>query len=160
MLAQSGRSRLTFKQRGGWWVVAQAALLLTAAVTAPLTGALLSWPLRLVPYLILAAAALLGGWAAAALGRGLTPYPRPLENARLCVRGPYRCVRHPMYSAVLMAAAGWAWLWQSPVGGILLIALYVFFELKSSREERWLEENDPAYAAYRARVKRFLPWVR
>jgi len=32
-----------------------------------------------------------------------------------------------------------------------------FFDLKSRREERWLEERYPGYAAYRARTRRLIP---
>jgi protein-S-isoprenylcysteine O-methyltransferase Ste14 len=35
----------------------------------------------------------------------------------------------------------------------------VFFDLKSRREEIWLAEQFPDYAAYKARTRRLLPWL-
>ena len=69
-------------------------------------------------------------------------------------RGPYRYVRHPMYVAITVTGAGWALAWQSTAGALLLLA---FFDLKSRREERWLEAAYPSYADYRRRVRRFIP---
>lgn len=149
-----------FVARGGLWVAAQVPLLAAVAVLAPYTGALLDGPLSLLAYALLAAGIALGAWSASALGRALTPYPRPLEGEPLRTEGPYRFVRHPIYSAVLLLAAGWALLWQSDWGALVLAALYVFFELKAAREERWLEETHAGYAAYRARVRKLIPWIR
>ncbi|MFP5342472.1 MAG: hypothetical protein ACLGIJ_06065 [Candidatus Limnocylindria bacterium] len=40
---------------------------------------------------------------------------------------------------------------------MLAAVLAIFFTLKSSREEAWLLDRFPAYAAYRGRTRRFLP---
>ena len=37
--------------------------------------------------------------------------------------------------------------------------LFIFFDLKSGREEEWLVEVYPVYGAYRQRVKKLVPWV-
>jgi protein-S-isoprenylcysteine O-methyltransferase Ste14 len=39
------------------------------------------------------------------------------------------------------------------------VVLLGFFELKSRREETWLEERFPDYPAYRARTRRLIPWI-
>ena len=36
------------------------------------------------------------------LGRGLTPFPRPVEGAPLADTGPYGVVRHPFYAGALL----------------------------------------------------------
>lgn len=85
--------------------------------------------------------------------------PIPREGARLIATGPYRWVRHPMYSAVLLcgvaaawsAATAWAWLALAALGAVLLA--------KAALEERWMAQAHPDYAAYRARTKRLLPGV-
>ncbi len=93
------------------------------------------------------------------LGRNLTPLPHPRDDAHLVVGGLYAHVRHPMYFSVLLMAGGWA-LWRQ--GGLTLVyvlALGIFFDLKSRREERCLLERFPAYADYRRRVKKLIPWL-
>jgi len=39
------------------------------------------------------------------------------------------------------------------------VALFIFFDLKSRREERWLREAYPEYGDYQKRVKKLVPWV-
>ncbi len=99
-------------------------------------------------------------WAARrALGPSFTPFPKPLAGGSHVARGPYRFVRHPMYVAVVAAAVGWALLWQSGAGAAATLLLAAFLDLKSRREERWLQSAYPAYADYRRRVRRFVPCV-
>jgi protein-S-isoprenylcysteine O-methyltransferase Ste14 len=35
----------------------------------------------------------------------------------------------------------------------------VFFDVKASREERWLAAAFPGYSAYQARVRKLIPFV-
>ncbi len=93
------------------------------------------------------------------LGKGLTPLPYPRDGSALIETGPYALVRHPMYGGGLVLALGWAlcvhsWL---TVGYVLI--LFVFLDLKSRREEKWLMEKFPAYAAYRKRVRKLIPFL-
>ena len=37
--------------------------------------------------------------------------------------------------------------------------LFVFFDVKSRLEERWLTEKFAGYPEYRTRVKKLIPWV-
>jgi protein-S-isoprenylcysteine O-methyltransferase Ste14 len=96
---------------------------------------------------------------AAALGRSLTPFPRPHAHATLRRRGVLRLVRHPIYGGGLLIALGWS-LAAAPLGVAVTAALAVFFAGKSRREEAWLAERYPDYAAYRERTpRRLVPWV-
>jgi protein-S-isoprenylcysteine O-methyltransferase Ste14 len=102
----------------------------------------------------LAIAGLLG------LGRdNLTALPYPRDESTLVVSGPYRLVRNPIYSGLIFAAFGYA-LW---VNGWLTLGyaatLFIFFDIKSRKEERWLAEKFPDYPAYQARVHKLIPWV-
>ncbi len=71
--------------------------------------------------------------------------------------GAYRLARHPIYGGLIIAAAGWGLLMASPVALLLAAVLLGFFDLKSRREELWLADGYPGYAAYRARTRRLLP---
>lgn len=109
----------------------------------------------------LAALALgVGGWALSANRPGnFDIRPAPRVDGRLVQTGPYRWVRHPMYSAVLAGAL--AAVLAAPAvssvaaAGVLATVLLV----KSVLEERWMLRQHPGYAAYRRRTRRFVPWL-
>ena len=108
---------------------------------------------------LLACGVVLAARGVADLGRAMTPLPRPRENAELVQTGAYALVRHPIYGGLILAAFGWALLKASLIAIALAALLVAFFLLKSSREERWLEQRYPEYQAYRARTRRFIPWI-
>lgn len=86
--------------------------------------------------------------------------PRPLPGVPLARGGPYRLVRHPMYTAVLLAALG-ASAAGSPWAFVPTAALALVLDRKASREEQWLNEAHSDYAALCARVRwRFVPGLR
>ena len=125
----------------------------------PWLGVLSSGPPRWTAAALLAAGMILGWSSRRALGPSFTAFPKPVESGSHVARGPYRFVRHPMYVAIVIASAGWALLWQSAAGAALAALLLVFFDLKSRREERWLESAYPTYGEYKRRVRKFVPYV-
>lgn len=145
-------------ERGGGWVLAQNALTLAVLVLAPLFRG--HWQNR-----ALAIAGLVlfgvGGWfgvaGVRALGRNLTPYPKPLEDSTLVQCGVYALVRHPLYSSLMFASTGWSFLWASWVGLAATATLTLVLRAKAAREERWLRGRYPDYHEYEQRVKRFVP---
>ena len=96
---------------------------------------------------------------ALALGRNLTPFPKPTERAQLVQHGIYALIRHPLYTSVISVSVGWALVWQSWPVLLVAVALIPFFHAKARHEERWLREKFPEYADYERRVRRFLPWL-
>jgi protein-S-isoprenylcysteine O-methyltransferase Ste14 len=95
----------------------------------------------------------------AALGRNLTATPRPKQGATLVARGPYRFVRHPMYAGAILAAFGWAFAVHGWLTLVYAAMLLVFFDIKARREERWLREEIPGYAAHAQHVRRLIPFI-
>jgi len=94
-----------------------------------------------------------------ALGRSFTPLPRPRGRTRLRESGIFRLVRHPVYGGTILIGLGWS-LADAPLGLIPTTLLALLFDLKARREEAWLIERFPRYAAYRARTPRgFVPWL-
>lgn len=137
------------------WVTAQFALIALMIV----------WP---------APARVLSWWALALLaaGAGLTLWvfwhnrpgnfnivPEPKPGAHLVMTGPYRWVRHPMYVALLLFMAGVAATTRSVAEWLFWLALLVVLNFKAALEERLLRRTWPDYAAYCARIKRFVPGV-
>lgn len=107
-----------------------------------------------------ATGAVLGASAGRALGPALSALPHPRPDAPLVGRGPYRTVRHPMYTSLLAlaaAAAAGGSDWALAPAAVLALVL----DRKAAREEAWLAGAHPSYARYRAEVRwRFVPGLR
>jgi protein-S-isoprenylcysteine O-methyltransferase Ste14 len=88
-----------------------------------------------------------------------TPNPRPRPEARLVDQGPYRFIRHPIYTAIVLTGLGWALARASGVALLADIVLLVFFDLKRRREEAWLLERVVGYAAYMRRTAALIPRI-
>ncbi len=152
--------------RGEWYVVAQVALMALVLLGPRTVPGLPEWPAssflpcRLAGLLLMLAGGALLFVSVFRHGRNLTPLPRPQAGATLIVSGPYRLVRHPMYTGGIGAAFGWALLVHGWLTLGYACALLVFVEFKARREERWLLEKFPGYADYQRRVPRLIPFVR
>jgi len=151
--------------RGEWYVVVQAVLFVLIGIGPRSLAGFGTWT---EPYatiatwvgltLMLVGAALsLSG--VLRLGTNLTALPYPKDDSQLVETGVYGIVRHPIYSGLIIGALGWG-LWLN-AGLTLLFALglFVLFDLKLRREERWLCERYPGYDEYQKRVKKLIPWV-
>ncbi len=148
--------------RGEGWVVLQFTLL-GGILLAGLAGPSWDGSARVIGNLVGVALVLSGLWLSARGGRDLratlTPLPYPRDDARLVETGIYARIRHPIYGGLLIAAVGWGLLTASAAALGLTVVLLLFFEGKSRREELWLVERFPGYAAYRERTPRFMPWI-
>ena len=85
--------------------------------------------------------------------------PEPHPDGHLVQEGPYRWVRHPMYGAVLLLAAGAAAWLANTTGSALWLALLAVLIAKVKLEEQWLLKHYPQYANYRLRTWRLVPWI-
>lgn len=105
-------------------------------------------------------AGLVGIWALQANPPGnFNIRPTPRAGGHLVQHGPYRWVRHPMYTSVGCFAAGCAASAGSTPGWAAALMLAAVLIGKAVLEERWMAEAHPEYADYRRRSWRFLPWV-
>ena len=100
-------------------------------------------------------------WAIAVLGRFFSLTVRVATDHRVVTRGPYRLVRHPSYTGVLITFIGLGLAVQS-LGG-LLVLLGVFSLSYGYRirveEKTLLSELGPDYASYMRRTKRLVPFI-
>ena len=95
--------------------------------------------------------------AGIALGRSLTATPVPTDTSTLRTTGPYRFVRHPIYTGVVMIVVALA-VRSGNVAGLLLGAATIgFFNVKANWEEQRLIERFDEYSAYAATTPRFIP---
>ena len=110
-----------------------------------------------------AGALAIGAWlllrAFVDLGPSMTPMPRPRTDGRLVESGIYARLRHPIYAGLILGSLGWSALTRSPAALLVALVLAVFLDAKARREEAWLLDRYPPYAAYRLRTKRFLPGI-
>jgi protein-S-isoprenylcysteine O-methyltransferase Ste14 len=98
-------------------------------------------------------------WARVHIGRNWGTPMTQKDDPELVTSGPYRLVRHPIYSGILVAGVGTAlalsWMW--------LIAVFlagVYFVYSATVEERYLSEQFPdTYPAYRHSTKMLVPFV-
>jgi protein-S-isoprenylcysteine O-methyltransferase Ste14 len=106
-----------------------------------------------------AAAVALMLWARINFGRRSFHATADPTAGGLVTTGPYRFLRHPIYTAVVLFAFAGALAHPSLIAssGALLILLGGLARMLI--EERLLLARYPDYAAYAARTKRMLPYV-
>ncbi len=138
----------------------------------------LPWPVRLIGLPLLAYGVAMAAWVVRFRGPGAILESTwatlvkligraPLGAAAgrtepLVVAGPYRLVRHPLYSGVdgltwglaFLAAHPWAFL------GALALALWFLLVLAPFEEKELCALFGPAYSEYMRRMRRFLPLPR
>ncbi len=146
------------------WVWGQALLGILVIFGVPRAAELLGIPApgafwRLLGAVAIGAGALIMATGAVTLGPNLTPATEPLPDGQLVTRGIYRLVRHPIYLGVSLALCGYALFRAGGWAGVFVFALSIaYFERKARVEEAWLLDRVPAYAPYRTRVPRLIPW--
>ena len=99
-------------------------------------------------------------WARAVLGRNWSGTVTLKENHELVVRGPYRLVRHPIYTGMLALIIG-TWLEQGRFAGligVMIIFLSLWIKLRGE-EELMCKQFPDQYPIYRERVKRIIPLI-
>lgn len=139
-------------------------------LTGPLSGGLVIWALAVARVSLagsLAGAVLMLVALAFFLWAVSANRPRPLSRiycgdapAHLQTAGPYRFVRHPCYSAYLLAFLGGVVASHHPAALLVLIGNTVLYLHAARFEERKFAAGPLAaeYAAYRARTGAFVPW--
>jgi protein-S-isoprenylcysteine O-methyltransferase Ste14 len=81
------------------------------------------------------------------------------EDHELIQGGPYRVVRHPIYSGLLLMILGTAVI-GGQVGGFIALAIcFVGFWMKLRQEEALLSQHLPGYSDYMRRTKALVPFV-
>ncbi len=98
-------------------------------------------------------------WARVHLGRNWGTPASVKEDPELVTTGPYRFVRHPIYSGLLLATLGTAL-----IGGLLWLVIFVFvgtyLVLAARAEERAMVQEFPRrYPEYRKHTKALVPFL-
>jgi protein-S-isoprenylcysteine O-methyltransferase Ste14 len=143
----------------GWWTWVPVAALIFALRRAILfsAGAVL-WQvtprLRIVADAVTITGFLITLWARRTLGTNWSANVVFKERHELIEGGPYRFVRHPIYSGVLLMLFGTMLVWGKLVGVVAFVVIMAGLSVKAFLEERLLTKHFPdSYPRYRARVK-------
>lgn len=110
--------------------------------------------------LVIATAILLAVWAVVAMRQSkLRISPVPAADAALVQNGPYKYIRHPMYSSILIAAAGLLLHYFTWTRLAIAIALLLVLLIKLYWEEKMLKEKFSGYAGYLQHTNRLVPFI-
>jgi protein-S-isoprenylcysteine O-methyltransferase Ste14 len=99
-------------------------------------------------------------WARRVLGSNWSGIVTVKQDHQLVQSGPYRWVRHPIYTGLLFAFAGTAIARGEWRGVLAVLIVFASFWRKLRIEERWMVETfGAAYLRYRAEVRALIPFV-
>ena len=99
-------------------------------------------------------------WARATLGRNWSGTITFKEGHELIERGPYRFVRHPIYTGLMAMFLATSVAFGHLGGLVAVILAFASFWIKWSEEEKLMRQHFPEqYRSYERRVKRIIPFV-
>ena len=99
-------------------------------------------------------------WARFLLGGNWSANVTVKESHELIQSGPYRFVRHPIYTGISLAIAGTALAVGEVRGLVALVFAVAAWRVKWPVEERFMTEQfGDRYVEYRRRVKALIPGV-
>ncbi len=99
-------------------------------------------------------------WSRVALGRNWSSVPQVKEQHELVVNGPYRIVRHPIYTGLILTVAGTGLALDRGIGLFMVLLVFASYWFKSRVEEKLMMETFPKdYPEYRRRVKALIPGI-
>jgi protein-S-isoprenylcysteine O-methyltransferase Ste14 len=96
-------------------------------------------------------------WARIHLGKLWSGGVERMADHRVVDSGPYRWVRHPIYTGLIMGAVAIAVVQAKPWALVGAVLFALGFILKARVEERFLEREIGGYEDYRRRVSMIVP---
>ncbi len=118
-----------------------------------------SMPLEVIGAVVFACGIALAVWARIHLGRNWGMPMSERAEPELVTSGPYRFVRHPIYSGLLLGLLGTA-LVNNLLGLIVVLVLGAYFYYSATVEEQNLTAAFPSqYPAYRSTTKMLIPFL-
>jgi protein-S-isoprenylcysteine O-methyltransferase Ste14 len=122
------------------------------------------WPdtpaLRIISDVIVLTGLIIALWARTVLGGNWSGSPTFRENHELIERGPYRFVRHPIYTGILLMILGTAIISGRTTPFLALIICFLIYWQRLRQEEVLLTKHFPeTYPAYKSRTKALIPFL-
>lgn len=116
-------------------------------------------PKNVYSIIILASGLLLGIWAMLEFRFRFNIFPELLNDSVLVTSGPYRFIRHPIYTAVLLITLAYVTNHFTYINLSLWVVLLIVLNVKLRYEEKFLMERFKEYGEYRSRTKTLVPFV-
>ncbi|MCP5077951.1 MAG: isoprenylcysteine carboxylmethyltransferase family protein [Psychromonas sp.] len=85
--------------------------------------------------------------------------PQPKLTGVLIVHGPYKFIRHPMYSSLIFGCLGMLLCQFSYIKLGAWLLLIIVLALKARFEEKALCLHYPQYQSYKKSNKAIIPWI-
>lgn len=100
-------------------------------------------------------------WAVVVLGRHFSLVVSVDSKQELIKSGPYRLLRHPSYTGLLLTFIGMGLAFNTWVGSLIMVVFFiVVFSYRIRVEEKALSENFPEeYPNYIQKTSRIIPFV-
>jgi protein-S-isoprenylcysteine O-methyltransferase Ste14 len=99
-------------------------------------------------------------WARQRLGRNWSGTVQVKQDHQLILDGPYRLVRHPIYTGLVVAFLGSAIVIGDWFALLAVLIAFGSFWRKLTLEERFMRETfGTAYEEYRARTAALIPYL-
>lgn len=142
------------KQRSAVLVTIQFIVLIALLVTTK------QWHFSTISITLLFLSAALMFWAMLVMSKSrLRVQPIPAPDATMIIAGPYRFIRHPMYSSLLLGSAGLLIMYFSLFRLLLVLILIIDLLFKLNFEEQLLTRKFSNYSYYKTISKRLIPFI-
>lgn len=101
----------------------------------------------------------IGLWAIAVMKFNFNVAPEIIKGTNLITSGPYKLIRHPMYSSVLGITAGWLIDEFSYFRILIWLILFIDLIFKMQYEEKILTNTFHDYYIYKNKTKKIIPYI-
>lgn len=133
------------------------AIQFTAIFILIFTGSI--FPSDIVIFIIMILFLLFGLWAMFVHRFRFNALPELRDDSSLKTSGPYRFVRHPMYTSLIFITLIWVLYDFTIIRLAIWIILLITIHLKSEYEEQLLIKKFPEYPQYKTLTKKFIPFI-
>jgi protein-S-isoprenylcysteine O-methyltransferase Ste14 len=145
--------------RGGWLRVAVIVVALWILFQFPSVGQItFAFPAEIAGVIICIAGVALAIWARVHLGKNWGMPMSLKENPELVTSGPYRTIRHPIYTGIMLAMLGSSLV--TPIWFVVFAAFVGYFIYSAKKEEKiMIGQFGDAYREYMKRSKMLVPFI-
>jgi protein-S-isoprenylcysteine O-methyltransferase Ste14 len=144
-----------------WFVVMQGALLVVVLLGPVIEPHSVRLPatFRLAGVGLVLCAIVLGAVSLRRLRPSITTSGALKSDGALVTTGPYHLIRHPVYAAQMLLAFGWSLAFGGWLTALCALSLSILSYFKAHGEERRLLLRFPEDREYKARTRRFIPFI-